>query len=254
MSAPRFFVDADLAVGAGVALPDRVAHHALHVLRLRDGAALVLFNGRGGEYRATLQAGRRPYASIQAHAPVERESPLALTLVQAMVTAEKLDWIAEKATELGAARLVLAPCARSVIRLDAARLQRRLRHLREVVIAACAQCGRNRIPEVVAAPHWSAALGLAPAGARLLLDPDAGTALADAAHAAAAAAVTVAVGPEGGLTEAEARAARESGWVAVRLGPRVLRTETAGLAALAVLDALAQAAAPRIPAGPVPLA
>lgn len=240
MSAPRFYVDADLRVGARVALPDRVAHHAQHVLRLRDGAAIVLFNGRGGEYAAVLLAGRRAAARVDAHAPVERESPLTPTLVQALLTADKLDWIAEKATELGVTRLVLAPCARSVVRLEGARLQRRLDHLREVVVAACAQCGRNRIPEVVAAADWAGALDLAPVGARLLLHPDAVGTLADGVDFARDAAVSVAVGPEGGLTEGETRAARDAGWAPVRLGPRVLRTETAGLAALAGLDALAQ--------------
>lgn len=234
--APRFFVEIGLRVGATIELPDAVAHHAQHALRLRDGAALVLFDGRGGEYAARLVAGRRAAAEVLGFDPVERESPLPVTLIQSFVPNEKLDWIIEKSTELGAARIVLAPTARSVARLDGERLARKRTHWREVAIAACCQCGRNRVPEIRDAPTFTAALELArDCEARLLLAPGAGQALVRHARAPS---IAVAIGPEGGFTEQEIALAQRAGFVLAALGPRVLRTETAGPAALAALQAV----------------
>lgn len=235
--APRFFVESGLRVGALVELPDAVAHHAQHALRLRDGAAIVLFDGRGGEYAARLAAGRRAAAEVLAFDPVERESPLAVTLIQSFVPNEKLDWIVEKSTELGVARIVLAPTERSVARFDAQRLARKRAHWHEIAIAACSQCGRNRVPVVLDVPTFAGALELAQdCEARLLLAPDAGEALARDVRARP---VAVAIGPEGGFTEQEIALARRAGFVVAALGPRVLRTETAGPAALAALQAIA---------------
>lgn len=235
--APRFFVESELRVGATVELPDAVAHHARHALRLRDGAAIVLFDGRGGEYAARLAAGRRAAAEVLAFDPVERESPLAVTLIQSFAPNEKLDWIVEKSSELGVARVVLAPTERSVARFDAQRLARKRAHWREVAIAACCQCGRNRVPVVLDASDFAGALVLAQGcEVRLLLAPDAGEALARDARARS---VAVAIGPEGGFTEQEIALARRAGFVVAALGPRVLRTETAGPAALAALQAIA---------------
>lgn len=235
--APRFFVEGELRVGAVIELPDAVAHHAQHALRLRDGAAIVLFDGRGGEYAARLAAGRRAAAEVLAFDPVERESPLAVTLIQSFVPNEKLDWIVEKSTELGVARIVLAPTERSVARFDAQRLARKRAHWREVAIAACCQCGRNRVPVVLDASTFAGALELAQdCEARLLLTPGAGEALARDVRARS---VAVAIGPEGGFTEQEIALAQRAGFVVAALGPRVLRTETAGPAALVALQAIA---------------
>lgn len=235
--APRFFVEGELRVGAVIELPDAVAHHAQHALRLRDGAAIVLFDGRGGEYAARLAAGRRAAAEVLAFDPVERESPLAVTLIQSFVPNEKLDWIVEKSTELGVARIVLAPTERSVARFDAQRLARKRAHWREVAIAACCQCGRNRVPAVLDASTFAGALQLArDCAARRLLAPGAGEALARDVRARS---VAVAIGPEGGFTEQEIALAQRAGFVVTALGPRVLRTETAGPAALAALQAIA---------------
>lgn len=193
--APRFFVESELRVGATVELPDAVAHHARHALRLRDGAAIVLFDGRGGEYAARLAAGRRAAAEVLAFDPVERESPLAVTLIQSFAPNEKLDWIVEKSSELGVARVVLAPTERSVARFDAQRLARKRAHWREVAIAACCQCGRNRVPVVLDASDFAGALVLAQdCEVRLLLAPDAGEALARDARARS---VAVAIGQIG---------------------------------------------------------
>ena len=231
MSAPRFHVDSALALGT-VRLPERIAHHALRVLRLRDGAPLVLFNGRGGEYAGHLQLAAEPEAVLTAFDAVDRESSLSVTLVQALVASEKLDWIVEKLTELGVARLLVVPTERSVVRLDGERLARRLAHWQEVAVAACAQCGRNRVPQVAMHATLQDALAGLVSGPRRMLLPEAVAPL----DATAADTCTIAVGPEGGFTAAEQRALAAAQFEPARLGPRVLRTETAGLAALAALQ------------------
>jgi 16S rRNA (uracil1498-N3)-methyltransferase len=231
MNAPRFFVDAELALGT-VRLPEPVAHHALRVLRLRDGAPLVLFNGRGGEYAGQLQIAAAPEAVLTAFDAGDRESPLAVTVVQSLVANEKLDWIVEKLTELGAARVLIVPTERSVVRLAGDRLARRLAHWQDVAIGACAQCGRNRLPQIVTHASLAALLPALPDEPRRLLLPEAETPL----DAGMAASCTIAVGPEGGFSEDEQRRLVADGFVPSRLGPRVLRTETAGLAALAALQ------------------
>jgi 16S rRNA (uracil1498-N3)-methyltransferase len=216
---PRFFIETDLAAGAAVDLPANVAHHAAHVLRLRDGDPVVLFNGRGGESTGRLAA-RGRQVELTGHAAVERESPVAVTLVQAWIATDKLEWTVEKATELGVARIVL----------------RRVERLREIAIAACCQCGRNRVPPIVAFGDLAAALADAGAGATgVALQPDASRSLVDIA-AATPGPLAIAVGPEGGFDADEFALLRRAGFELARLGPRVLRTETAGLAALAALQ------------------
>ena len=235
MAEPRFFIETDLAAGAAVDLPANVAHHAAHVLRLRDGDPVVLFNGRGGESTGRLAA-RGRQVELTGHAAVERESPVAVTLVQAWIATDKLEWTVEKATELGVARIVLAATRRSVVRLDSARLSRRVERLREIAIAACCQCGRNRVPPIVAFGDLAAALADAGAGATgVALQPDASRSLVDIAVATPGP-LAIAVGPEGGFDADEFALLLCAGFELARLGPRVLRTETAGLAALAALQ------------------
>lgn len=235
MAAPRFFVPEPLAVDTRIALPAAVAHHARSVLRLRDGDPIVLFNGRGGEYRARLAGG--PQAEVTGFDPVEREPAPRITLIQAQVASEKLDWVVEKAVEIGVARLIVACAARSTVRLQAARRERRLQHWRDLAIAACCQCGRNRPVEIETADSLAQALSQAgEARFRWVLDPAAAQGLPPAPgqpHAAA-----LAVGPEGGFEPAELQAAVQAGFAPLRLGARVLRTETAGLAAAAAWLAL----------------
>jgi 16S rRNA (uracil1498-N3)-methyltransferase len=235
----RFFIDAPLAAGIEIEMPRPVAHHAVRVLRLRDGAPIVLFNGTGGEFAARLGVdGALARAYVISHDPVERESPLAVTLVQSWIASEKLDWVVEKSVELGVNAIVLAPAQRSVVRLAGDRLQKRIEHLREVAIAACCQCGRNRIARVTASPDLPSALVSAlDNGARgIMLDPAASDTLASAADNPS---YVLAVGPEGGFDEAEMAGAARLGYRAFRLGPRTLRTETAALAALAALQTTA---------------
>jgi 16S rRNA (uracil1498-N3)-methyltransferase len=239
MTPARFFVDAAIASGESVPLPAAVAHHAVRVLRLRDGAGITIFNGYGGEFDALLRiAGARTWAVLGRFDPVERESPLHLTLVQAWVASDKLDLIVEKAVELGVAGVVLVPAARSVVRLDGLRRERRLLRLRENVVAACCQCGRNRLPDLRAATTLQDGLTSAvKGGARgILLDPHAAGPAAAAAFANGP--LVLAVGPEGGFDEAERALALRLGYGLVRLGPRILRTETAGMAGLIALQVL----------------
>ncbi|MGH6611639.1 MAG: 16S rRNA (uracil(1498)-N(3))-methyltransferase [Burkholderiaceae bacterium] len=236
MAAARFFIDAPLATGAAIVLPKPVAHHATRVLRLRDGASIVLFNGSGGEFAATLSTDDgKTQALVGTHESIERESPLDVTLIQSWIGNDKLDWVVEKAVELGVGSIVLAPAQRSVNRPSAARSSARLERLRSIIISACAQCGRNRIPVIDSSPSWIDALqeGLRRSSAGLLFHPDATSSLRDGSLPLR---VAVAIGPEGGFDGDEVALALRLGYVSFRLGARVLRTETAGLAALAALQ------------------
>jgi len=240
MTLPRFYLDNDLAASESVSLPATVAHHALRVLRLRDRAAITLFNGRGGEFEGRLQIAGVTQASVwlERFHPIERESPLQVTLIQAWVATDKLELIVEKAVELGVASIVLVPTARSVVQLDAERRQRRLRRLHDVVIAACCQCGRNRLPSLQAPEtlHLGLASALAGAAAGILLDPR--NAEPPTAVLSGPGPFVLVVGPEGGLDDAERSLAIRVGYRPVHLGPRILRTETAGLAGLVALQVL----------------
>jgi 16S rRNA (uracil1498-N3)-methyltransferase len=237
----RFHVDAALRAGGTALLPEEAAHHAVHVLRLRPGDEIVLFNGRGGEFAARIAAAERLRISVDLleHRPLERESPLAVTLVQGVSSSEKMDFTVQKATELGVAAVQPVLAARSVGRLAGERAALKRAHWQRVAIAACEQCGRNRVPEVRPAATL-AAYCAAPgaAGTRLLLSPQGRLGLRDAA-ARLDGGVALAAGPEAGFEAREEAMLVEAGFVPVRLGPRVLRTETAALAALAALNALA---------------
>lgn len=236
----RFFVDATLAVGAETQLPAEVTHHAVRVLRLRDGDEVTVFNGSGGEFSASLLVqGARAWAIPERFDPIERESPLALTLVQSWVATDKLEWIVEKAVELGVRSISLVPCSRSVVHLDPPRLERRLARLKDIIVAACCQCGRNRLPRIAAPTSFERGLQEAVAdGARgIVLDPHAAEPLVTAANAVTA--VALAIGPEGGFDDHEQALAARAGFHSAALGPRILRTETAGIAGLAVLQAMA---------------
>src|SRR5215472_662002 len=199
-AAPRFFAPVDLALGAEIRLPDRAAHH-LAVLRLRTGDTVTLFNGHGGEFTAELvriPAGQ-VWARILTSRDPERESPLRVALAQCVSSGDRMDTTLQKSTELGVSRIVPIASERSVVRLSGDRAEKRVAHWRNVVIAACEQCGRNQVPEVAAITGIEAFLdGLEPEGLRLLLAPEAGRTLKDLARPEK---VTLLVGPEGGLTE-----------------------------------------------------
>jgi len=226
-----------LSPGAEIELPDRVARHCA-VLRLRRGDAIVLFNGEGGEFSAELMRVSRGDARacvISMQTP-ERESPLAVALAQCVSSRDRMDTTLQKATELGVSRIVPIASGRSIVKLSSDRADRRVAHWRNVVIAACEQCGRNQVPEVGAMIGFDAFLGQAAAdGLRLLLAPDADR---DLKQLEPPGKVTLLVGPEGGLAPEERQRAEKRGFLPVRFGPRVLRTETAPLAVIAAMQAL----------------
>jgi 16S rRNA (uracil1498-N3)-methyltransferase len=237
MAVPRFFVDADLLVGETITLPARVAHHALHVLRLSEGEQLTLINGRGGEFGARLVTSMPATALVESFDAIDRESPLVITLVQALVAAEKLEWIIEKTTEVGVARIVVAPTTRSTVKLVGERLNTRVARWNEIAVAACCQCGRNRPPLVLFLPTLSSALTLAAESAvKCIFAPGA---TAGMRLPRAVPSITMAIGPEGDWTEQELAHADSLGYVRSLFGPRVLRTETAGVAIIAAAQAAA---------------
>lgn len=236
----RIHLDLPLAAGAEVALPAQAGEHVARVLRLAAGDPLTLFNGDGADYAATILAiGKREVrVRVLDRQAVARESPLRLTLAQGVARGEKMDLIVQKATELGVARIVPLLTERSEVKLDAARAEKRLAHWRAVVASACEQSGRARLPEIVPALPLAAWLDtLADDGAlRLALLPEASRSSRELRFAAAGGLLVV--GPEGGLGERDTGALTAAGFDGLRLGPRILRTETAGLAALAALQAL----------------
>jgi 16S rRNA (uracil1498-N3)-methyltransferase len=230
---PRLYCAEPLSTGARLALPAGPARH-VQVLRLQPGDALSLFDGRGGEYDAVIEHMGRSEVRVQVgdHRALECETPLAVHLAVGMPANERMDWLVEKATELGVASIQPLLAERSVLRLAGERAEKKQAHWQAVAVAACEQCGRNRVPLVHAVQPLQAWLAQAPAG--FMLSLRAGTRpLVEAA--AAPSQLTLLSGPEGGLAPAEEDAALARGWQAVHLGPRVLRAETAPLAALAVL-------------------
>lgn len=236
-AAPRLFAPIDLPLGTEIRLPDRAAHH-LSVLRLGRGAAITLFDGQGGEFTAELTrvSSKDARARVLSKLALERESPLSISLAQCVSGGDRMDTALQKSTELGVRNIVPLLSERSVVRLSGNRAEKRLAHWRSVVIAACEQCGRNRIPAVSDITDISDFLEQpGGAGLRLLLAPDASATLRQLSPAREAVLLT---GPEGGLTASEREAAGRAGFVPVRFGPRILRTETAPLAAIAAMQAL----------------
>jgi 16S rRNA (uracil1498-N3)-methyltransferase len=243
MFPPRFFSPYSLVAGAHVELSPDAARHAARVLRLGPGDALTLFDGTGGEYACRIHSRDRDTVTTEVLSwhDVERESPVDLTLVQALQAGEKMDLTVQKAVELGAGRIVPVATRRSVVRLDGERAAKRVAHWRAVAVSACEQCGRNRVPEIadlIDLPRWLALPQTGVKPLRLMLDPEASLALDALPRPGAATRVELLIGAEGGLTSEEAKLSLAAGFVAVRLGPRVLRTETAGLAALAAIQCL----------------
>ena len=235
----RVYTERPIADGAELTLPEAAAYHVARVLRLRAGAPLVLFDGSGADFRGEIVAveGDRVRVRIGERAAGLRESPLAITLVQAVSRGERMDWTLQKATELGVRRIQPVLSARSVVRLDEQQAGRKLRHWQAIVAGACEQSGRSVLPEVREPLDLSRFLAEAPRGGqRLVLSPNGPASLAGLATTATR--VELLIGPEGGLDDAELDAAARAGFAPVRLGPRVLRTETAGIVALAVLQAL----------------
>lgn len=238
----RFHIERTLGVGADIALPPDAAHHAVRVLRLAENDPVTVFDGSGGEYLAVIVRTGRGEVVVRTTAFVdtERESPLAVALVQGVSSGERMDYTIRKAVELGIAHIVPVFTERSVVKLTGDRADRRTAHWRALVVAACEQCGRNRVPVVEPPLPFERWLGDLPApdtgAVRLTLSPTGARRLAELPRPAGP--MMLLAGPEGGLTADEAALAQLRGFDAVRLGPRVLRTETAAVAALAAIQAL----------------
>ncbi len=235
---PRFYCPQPLAIGQIVSLPEPVAHH-IQVLRLAPGGLITLFNGEGGEYTAALaDLGRRSAtAEIKAHTAREVELPFAVTLAQALPEGTKMEWIIEKAIELGVSGFQPLAAQRCVVRLSAERAEKKLEHWRGIIIAASEQSGRNRLAQLAPPQDYKNWITQQDMHRRIILSPRAEQSLADWARHQPPQAVTLVIGPEGGLNDQEEEAALHHGALALAMGPRILRTETAGLSALAVLAA-----------------
>lgn len=240
--ANRIHVPGDVPVQGSLRLSSRQSHHVARVLRLGAGDALTLFTGDGWEYATRIEGVAKPAVTVRilGRQRVERESPLPIVLGQALSSGERMDYTVQKAVELGVAAIHPLASRRGIVRLSPERAAGRVSHWQAVAIAACEQCGRNRIPQV--APVAALAPWLAQCRARgggalpVLLSPQAEAGLGDLPRPAGG--VLLLAGPEGGWAPEEEEAARRAGFAAVRLGPRVLRTETAALAALAAMQAL----------------
>lgn len=238
MRLTRIFSEQPLTEGREVTLSATAAAHVGRVLRLATGDELTVFDGGGGEYWASIVECRGTVLRVRlgAQRAIERESPLKITLAQALARGERMDWLVQKATELGVAVIVPLITERSVVKLDARQAERRSEHWRGIIVAACEQSGRNRLPDVLVPQPLSEWLEAAHEGARILLDPTASSGLRALAPDRV---VSLLIGPEGGLSPAERALALQKGFTPLRMGPRVLRTETAAVAAISALQVLA---------------
>ena len=230
---PRFYCPAPLHTGLTLSLPPGAARH-VQVLRLQPGNVITLFNGEGGEFDATVTRMGRSDVDVEVgeHRPVEREAARAVHLLAGITANERMDWLVEKATELGVASITPLVAERSVLKLKGERAEKKLAHWQGVAVAAAEQCGRNRVPLIHPAVSLKEWLAHAAPGERWVLSLSEGTQALS--HMAGSAPVTVLSGPEGGLSPTEEALALSAGFLPVTLGPRVLRAETAPLAVLAI--------------------
>jgi len=240
MSTPRFYCPDSLPSSGLFELPADAAHHALRVLRLRVSDRVQIFDGQGGAYDANISeiSGKHVNLAILNPCPAQTHSGLHITLAQAMSSSEKMDWVVQKATELGASAIQPVQTQRSVAKLTSERAEKRTEHWRGVVIAACEQSGRNDLMQVNAPlelSHWLSQMR-AISGTKFILLPEGAGSMQQ--HTPPQGQVTLLIGPEGGFSADEALMAQQAGFVPIRLGPRVLRTETAALAGLTALQML----------------
>lgn len=233
---PRVYLPAVLASGATVAMDERSSHHVVRVLRLRPGDRLIVFDGQGGDYEAVLGRGSPPQITVGKFIARAAESNLPVQLAQGIARGERMDYAIQKAVELGVSAIIPLLTEFCVVNIHKERTDKRMAHWRGIIIAACEQCGRTRLP-LLAPPvkfdHW---IAHAQAGVKLIFDPYAAQHLSHLPRPASD--ILLLIGPEGGLSDTENHAARQAGFTSVQLGPRMLRTETAPVAALAALQAL----------------
>ena len=238
MRIPRIYTPSPLNSSETIELDENAFNHAVRVLRLKQGDNLILFNGKGGEFAAELTEVQKKRASAHIHqfSDKETESPLTIILGQCISRGEKMDYTIQKAVELGVSEIVPLLSQRCGVKLNQERMEKRLRHWHSVIISACEQCGRNRIPTlhpVISLNEWQQQLN---ATLKLVLDPTATDSLATLNKPKQD--VALLIGPEGGLSDAEIKQAIAADFSGIRLGPRILRTETAGLTALSVIQQL----------------
>ncbi|AFU99875.1 16S rRNA (uracil(1498)-N(3))-methyltransferase [Simiduia agarivorans] len=235
MRIPRLFVNTELASGHTVALDADASRYLAGVLRMEAGRPLTVFNGKGGEYAATIASAAKKAVTltIGAFDPTEKESPLAIHLGIGLSKGDRFDWVIQKATELGVTHITPLLTSRSEVKLSAERADKKIAHWQQIAVSACEQCQRNRLP-VIAAPlkldQWLADRSEA---LKLVLHHRADRALST--HATPTS-VAMVIGPEGGLSDEEIAQAQDQGFHPLQLGPRVLRTETAPIAALSILQ------------------
>ncbi len=240
MRVPRLHYPATLNTGQSLTLNKELSHYIARVLRLKEGARLTLFNGQGGEYAATLQRLQKTTARvhIDAFIDTQTDSPLSIHLIQGISRGERMQYAIQKAAELGAASLQPAFTARCEVKLDEERAKKRQEHWQSLANSACEQCGRTRLMLILPPKKLSACFTVdtqhSPQHARLVLDPNATTQLCDIQ--ATPTMVSLLIGPEGGLSDSEINHAKEQGFHGLKLGPRILRTETATVVALSVIN------------------
>lgn len=238
MRIPRIYTPTPLQSGATIELDENAFSHAVRVLRLGEGAPLILFNGAGGEFEATLCAvqKKRASAAVGEYIARESESPLRIILGQCISRGEKMDYTIQKAVELGVSEIVPLFSERCGVKLDQGRSDKRLGHWQSTIISACEQSGRNRIPQIHSPQPLEQWLATLNTECKLVLDPCASQSLPQ--HSKPERSVALLIGPEGGLSDAEIEHAIRNGFNGIRLGPRILRTETAGLVALSSIQQL----------------
>jgi 16S rRNA (uracil1498-N3)-methyltransferase len=237
MRVPRFYVPQTLVVGQEFVLPDTTFRHAVQVLRLSANEPLILFNGEGGEYLARLEgiSKRAASAVLESFSPIDTESPIHLTLVQAVIKPDKMDFALQKAVELGVNTIQPLITQRSVVRIGKEHVDKKVQHWEGIVVAACEQSGRTRMPTVQAPLPLERWLTLPATGTRLILAPGDFPRI-QALPMDLPTPVYLLIGPEGGFTDEEVEACIQAGIMPVSLGPRILRAETASIAALALLQ------------------
>lgn len=235
MRISRLFIDTTLSPNALISLDEKASHYLIKVLRLKPNAPLVVFNGDGNQYSATIEAIEKKAVTLRTKdcEAVNNESPLSIHLAIALSKGDRMDWIIQKATELGVTAITPLTSERSEVKLKGERLEKKLQHWQQIAISACEQCGRNRVPTINAlsiADDWAKTVK---AERKLVLHHRTEQSI-DATLTIASAALLI--GPEGGLSKREIKAAEQCGFAALQLGPRVLRTETAPLAAITLLQ------------------
>ena len=241
----RFYHPENIDIGQHIALSNDNSHHALRVLRLKAGDAITLFNGQGGEYVSRIETSDKSAITVQVveYFTHDRESPLKIELAQAVCVNEKMDWIIQKAVELGVSHIQPVITQRSIVHLSDERATKRLLHWQKIIIAACEQCGRNRLPHIeplITLHEWLSRKKIMTSDCemRLMLSTHTDKKLRDLSPMTAETGVVICVGPEGGFTAEEEKAMSHTQFTPVHLGKRIFRTETAALAAIAALQIL----------------